>query len=281
MPGDMLGVPSDPPDQHRGQRVQEVQADEVQAGLGFHDTAIVHRRPRRSSKTGRSIHEKSGAKPVHQITFATSRTCPSSSTGRPSRTPPSVGTRSTPAAVRSFGLTRASGDAVRSEHPVAPSGRSACRTVRDVWPTNRHQRDDEPSGPAPDADGLVPGVPARQPRRMTARTTSRAISAPELPAPTTSTPPSELRRIPVVARVQLHDRRVELAARTPAPGAADRRHRDDDVVGLEPAVAGASRRTGRPSCASPSTRTPVAHRQLEVGRVGLEVVGHLVLGRER
>ena len=58
------------------------------------------------SKMGRSIHEKSFPNPVHQITLVTSRTRPSARTGRPSRTPATFDTRSTPAARSSFGLIR-------------------------------------------------------------------------------------------------------------------------------------------------------------------------------
>ena len=45
------------------------------------------------SKIGRSIHEKPGWNPVHQTMFFTSRTRPSSSTGRPSRTAVTRGPR--------------------------------------------------------------------------------------------------------------------------------------------------------------------------------------------
>src|SRR6266511_2682527 len=71
-----------------------------------------------SSKTGRSIHEKSGRNPVHQMTLPTSRTRSSSSMGRPSRTPTTRGTRSTLAAARSLGLIRTCG-APRAREPRA------------------------------------------------------------------------------------------------------------------------------------------------------------------
>jgi hypothetical protein len=50
--------------------------------------------------------------PVHQITFDTSMTRPSSKVGNPSRTLAVLGTRSIPAAASSFGLTRSSGAAI-------------------------------------------------------------------------------------------------------------------------------------------------------------------------
>src|SRR5829696_3661116 len=58
---------------------------------------------------GNSIQRKSGANPVHQTTFATSGTRPSSSIGSPSLTPVTRGTRSTSAATTSSGLRRISG----------------------------------------------------------------------------------------------------------------------------------------------------------------------------
>ena len=77
-------------------------------------------------RTGRSIQAKSGTKPVHQITLATSRARPPSSTGRPSRTPTVLGTRSMPAAAMSFALTRASGmpRERNCSEPSAPSASS-------------------------------------------------------------------------------------------------------------------------------------------------------------
>ena len=68
--------------------------------------------------------------------------------------------------------------------------------------------------------------------------------------------------------------------RTPAYGLLEGARRHHDVVGLEAAVARGDQRSRR------VPRHPVhahsrAHRQAEASGVGLEVVGHLVLRRER
>ena len=110
-----------------------------------------------------------------------------------------------------------------------------------------------------------------------------AISAPELPAPTTSTPPvAQLRRVAVLARVQLHDPRVELARRTPGPSGV--RCAPDATTtwsASNATVAGRRRRTARRPAREPIDADAGAHRQVEALGVGLEVVAHLVLRRER
>jgi hypothetical protein len=130
--GDVLGVASDPTDQRRGQRrgqrILEDRSHEVQARLGSHDAAVVHRAACLGEAT-RSIQSKSGSDPVHQITLATSRSRRSSSTGRPPRVPVVLGTRSIPAAVRPFGRMRASG---RHREWRPPSIWNFCRTARPI-----------------------------------------------------------------------------------------------------------------------------------------------------
>ncbi len=83
-----------------------------------------------SPKTGRSIQEKSGLKPVHHKTFATSSTRWSSRLGSPSRASTVLATRSIPAAARSLGLTRTSGAAWESSFGriLRPIGVSAVST---------------------------------------------------------------------------------------------------------------------------------------------------------
>jgi hypothetical protein len=77
--------------------------------------------------------------------------------------------------------------------------------------------------------------------------------------------------------MQLDDAGIQLGGEGWHSGDLVGRHGHDHVVGLEPPVA---RRDHEPV---PGFREPVdpdaiANRQLEAGRVGLEVVGHLVLG---
>ena len=107
---DELRVPARAVDHRRRHRVEEVQADEVQPRLAVERrrASAAARRARRRS-AGRSTRSP-GSKPVHQITFVTSRMRPSCKTGRPScDARPHAATRSTPAAARSFGFTRMSG----------------------------------------------------------------------------------------------------------------------------------------------------------------------------
>ena len=68
-------------------------------------------------------------------------------------------------------------------------------------------------------------------------TASSEMSAPELPAPTTRTPPSRsCDGLRYVARMHLDDRRVELAGERGDPRVAVGARGDDHVVGLDPTV---------------------------------------------
>ena len=141
------------------------------------------------SKTGRSIQRKSGPNPVHQITLATSRTRrPRAAAGRRVRRSRAA-TRSTPARMRSFRLTRASGSPrLDSCLPgLSADRRPHGQHVREQEPERRREqpiRAGSRRGPAP---GPYPYRTATSGDRAD---DSRAISAPELPAPTTRTPPS-------------------------------------------------------------------------------------------
>ena len=86
----------------------------------------------------------------------------------------------------------------------------------------------------------------------------------------------QLRGIPVLVRVHLHDRRVEIGGERRHLRLLEVRHRDDDVVGLERAVTG---RHDEPIAATGEAVDPRAgaHRQVEALGVGLEVVRHRVL----
>ena len=88
----------------------------------------------------------------------------------------------------------------------------------------------------------------------------------------------ELRRVPVLVRVHLHDRRIEIGGERRHLRLLEVRHRDDDVVGLECAVTGSH---DEPIAAPGQAVDPRvgADRQAEALGVGLEVVRHLVLAR--
>ena len=142
-----------------------------------------------SPKMGRSIHDRSWRKPVHQITFATSRTRPSSSTGFPPRTPTVFGTRWTPPARICFGLTRTNmspWDAyfLFALRPIGVRIVITCSPknlmIRNATFCANHLSTSTGTCPRSGPESQVGCEP----------TTSSETSAPELPAPTTSTPPS-------------------------------------------------------------------------------------------
>src|SRR5215213_3583651 len=108
-----------------------------------------------SLKTGRLIHRKSGANPVHQITFATSRICPPSRTGLPSRTPAVLGTSSTLAAVRSCRLIRARGMPL-DRNVLCTFRPTGVRTVRTCMAANHIRGVTNLSGPLPGRTGSCP-----------------------------------------------------------------------------------------------------------------------------
>ena len=90
----------------------------------------------------------------------------------------------------------------------------------------------------------------------------------------------ELRRISVVDRVQLHDPRIEILRERRLLRHAVGAGRDHDVLGLERFEAGLDD-VALSVVPDPVDRDTRARRELEPSRVRLEVVGHLVLRRER
>ena len=89
----------------------------------------------------------------------------------------------------------------------------------------------------------------------------------------------ELRGVPVLVRVHLHDRRVEIGGERRHLRLLEVRHRDDDVVGLERAVTGGHDEPVAATGEAVDSRTG-AHRQVEVLGVRLEVVRHRILRHE-
>ena len=144
----------------------------------------VRRFPRRRKIDPR----EAGSKPVHQTTFATSRTRPSSSrAGRRGRRHP--GRARHARAVRSVGFTRISAPpSEKNSH--APSADWRAHRQHPVKDESEHEAGEEEPAGAPDRNGTCPVSRPEHPRPVTGTATSRAISAPELPAPTSRTPPS-------------------------------------------------------------------------------------------
>jgi hypothetical protein len=107
------------------------------------------------------------------------------------------------------------------------------------------------------------------------------MSAPELPPPDEQHPAGlQLRRVPVDPRVQLDNVRVEVVGEgrhlrfTVGTGGYDDARRDE-IAGRRSDVKQIA------GLAQPSHPDAVAHRQVVVHGVGLQVVGHLVLGRRQ
>ena len=170
-----------------------------------------------SPKTGTSIQLKSSLKPVHQITLAASTTRPSSSTGSPFSTRTVLGTRSTPAASRSFGLTRMSG-APLCEHMrpnLAADRRLDGEDARGDEPEDRQQRH------APCGSRCEPGCgpcPAREPRPVAAAHFHRDVGSRVAGADEENVALAQLGRLAVLAGVHLHDARIELGAKSGTVG---------------------------------------------------------------
>jgi len=91
---------------------------------------------------------------------------------------------------------------------------------------------------------------------------------------------AELRRVAVLAGVELHDGGVELGRERRDARDPIRARGDHHAVGLEAVLPGADH-VAVALAGEPLHADAAAHRQLEPRRVGLEVVGHLVPGRER
>ena len=127
---------------------------------------------------------------------------------------------------------------------------------------------------------MWPGSLPGEQRRVRCRDLHRNVGTGVARADHQHAPVAQLRRVPVVPRVQLDDPRIEVGRERRDLGLLVVPHRDHDVVGGEDVIA------GRDLIAVPAARQPVdahavAEREIEVGRVRLEIVGHLVLGDER
>jgi hypothetical protein len=195
------------------------------------------------SKTGRSTQPKSGRDPAHKIRLATSRTRPSSSTGRLSRTPTVRGTRSTPAAASSLGRTRSRG---------AGATRALGRTLRPTGGVDGQHARDEP----PERRGEQPVQAAAGAHRDVA-----GVAGPHDQHPAGA----QLGRVPVPGGVQLDG----APARPPASHAATER------AGGAPAL-----RT-LPRCRRGGSRPPWSTRCLPGPRQAVPGTPHTRQARSR
>jgi hypothetical protein len=161
-----------------------------------------------------------------------------------------------------------------TETSAVPSGRRRPHR-QDVHGHEPHQGSDQPVRSTAGADGFVSWVPPRQPRPVIAGH-FRCDLAPELPAPTTRTPPSRscdgfrysLECIsPARPRARARARTAERGGLRSAPTATHH------VVGLEPMVAGRHHETVT-QLGEPVHPDAVSNGKVEPGRVGQQVFGH-------
>ena len=195
--------------------------------------------PSAPKKSGRSIDEKPGWKPVHQMTFATTSARPSEEQRPFAHAGEPRATGSDAAAGESADFTRMRGPPCETTfgRALRPSG---VLVVSTRWKTTRSTSRARMSRPAspPMRNGICPTSLPDIHVGWPPRATSSAISAPELPGPDdedASLP--ELGEVAVLAGVQLEDVGAELARARRHPRALVGRHRHDHVVGLEPPVA--------------------------------------------
>ena len=218
---------------------------------------------------------------MHQITFATSRTRPSSSSGSPSRTPTVRGTRSTPAAASSFGRTRSSGAAVRRDlgrifRPIGVLTVSTCEA------TNQNGGRQHPAQQPPMRTGTWPRRRCPRARSDASRDDlERDLGARVTGADDQHAALLQLRRVPVLASSRTARCSGRARRRTPAPLSPGSAPVATTTLSASNRRSPAHDGTGSPFRREPSTRTPVRTGKLEPCGVGLEVVGHAVLRRER
>jgi len=134
-----------------------------------------------------------------------------------------------------------------------------------------------------DAERDMAGFPPRQPCRMTGCHLEGDLGSRVARPDDEDSSISKLGRVPVFGRVQLEDGGIKLGCEHRHPGLLMGGHGHHHVVGLEPPLAGRhhERFLVRGALGQPVHLDPGSHRQVEPRRVALEVVGHLVLGRER
>src|SRR6266545_5725765 len=151
---------------------------------------------------------------------------------------------------------------------------------QDVAAREPDDREDEPRAPAPMADRDLPRRLPREPRALALRELERDLGTRIAQADDEHVTLPQLPRVAVVARVEQHDRGVELEGEWGEfwDPLCPRRHHD--TVGFEPALAGDDHVSVALS-GEPVDADARLDRQVELGRVGLEVVGHLVLRGER
>ena len=150
----------------------------------------------------------------------------------------------------------------------------------DVRPGEEQAPEEHPSTTALDRRGKLARVRTRQDDLVPRRGLEGDVRARVARADDEDGAFLELREVAVVARVELGDVGIERAREVGHVGPLEDACRHDDVVGFELQVA-CGRHVAAVLLCEPVDGDPTAHGQLEAGRVGLQVVGHLVLRRVR
>ena len=149
---------------------------------------------------------------------------------------------------------RTMGEELRA-HPAADR-RAHCQDS--VADEPEHQRqEDEPGRCALDAEGDVTGLLPGEPGRVALDHLDRDLGARVPDSDDEHRSCAKLRRVPVLARMELDDARVELVHEGRHPGNLLASHRHDHVLCLEAPVARLDHGTRRPFFDSRSTLTPV------------------------
>ena len=135
-------------------------------------------------------------------------------------------------------------------------------------------------GESVDAKRNVAGVAPRQPDLVTPREIERDLRARVTRADDQHAAVPQLARVPVVLGVKLNDVAAQLARERRNPRGLVAGHGDHDLGGLDGAAVGLDAVAVTGSRQAIDARAG-SDRQLEARDVRLQVVGHLVLGRER
>jgi hypothetical protein len=151
--------------------------------------------------------------------------------------------------------------------------------VEDVGPDPPQDREHDPAAPGLDPDRDVPGVVARQVGRACGCEVHRDVGAGVAWTDDQHRPVLELGGVAVLARVQLDRARVEVGREVGDARALEGAGGDHDVAGLDGPGRGVGDEVPVDRGEALDARAG-ADLDARLLGVGLEVVGHLVLGRE-
>ena len=257
-----------------------MQADEVQAGLAVHHPAPL---PRRSllPEHGQVDPGEAGVEPGAPDDVGHLQHPAVLQQGQPVPHPGHPADGPDPGGGEVAGLDPDPGQAPGGELGTLPA---ADRRVGGQHPEEHHPEDQpdeqQPGRGALDPERDLADVPSRQPGPVRGRELERDLR-PRVAGPhDQDVAVPQLGRVAVFGGVELDDAGVELGGEGGHPGALVVGHRHHHVAGLPAPVAGRHLQPAVPP-RQPVHPDPGLDGQPEPVRVVLQVVGHLVLGRER